>query len=68
MEMENKYSNGKIYTIRSPSTDKIYIGSTIEKYLSSRLNGHNALYKRFLNGKDNNMTSFELIKLGDAYI
>ena len=67
-EKMNKYQNGKIYTIRSPSTDKYYIGSTIEKYLSNRLGGHNSKYKRFLNGKWHNTTSFEIIKLGDAYI
>jgi hypothetical protein len=70
METEkiNKYQNGKIYVIRSPSTDKIYIGSTIEKYLSNRLGGHNAHYKRYLTGKHHNITSFKIIKLGDAYI
>lgn len=64
----NKYHGAKIYAIRSPHTDKIYIGSTIEKYLSSRLNGHNSKYKLFLKGKYHNVTSFELLKLGDAYI
>lgn len=70
MEIEkmNKYQNGKIYVIRSPSTDKIYIGSTIEKYLSNRFGGHNRAYSRFLNGTYHNVTSFELIKLGDSYI
>ncbi len=28
--VKNKYHGGKIYTLRSPSTDKIYIGSTIQ--------------------------------------
>jgi hypothetical protein len=64
----NKYQGGKIYTIRSPHTDKYYIGSTIETYLSSRLNGHNANYKRFLKGPGKNTASFEILKLGDAYI
>ena len=64
----NKYQNGKIYCIRSPSTDKIYIGSTIEQYLSNRFGGHNRDYKRFLNGNRKNVSSFEIIKLGDAYI
>ena len=64
----NKYQGGKIYTIRSPHTDKYYIGSTVEKYLSSRLNGHNASYKRFLNDAHGKITSFEIIELGDAYI
>jgi len=70
METEkiNKYQNGKIYCIRSPSTDKIYIGSTIEPYLSNRFGGHKRDFKHFLNGNKNNISSFELIKLGDAYI
>lgn len=29
-EKLNKYHGGKIYTLRSPSTDKIYIGSTTQ--------------------------------------
>ena len=69
METEKmKFQNGKIYVIRSPSTDKIYIGSTIEKYLSNRFGGHKSNYKNFLNGKYHNVTSFEIIKLGDSYI
>ena len=36
----NMYSRGKIYKIVSDCTDKIYIGSTCEKYLSNRLAGH----------------------------
>ena len=35
----NKYSNGKIYSLRSHQTDKIYIGSTIQP-LYKRLYGH----------------------------
>jgi hypothetical protein len=61
------YSTGKIYAIRSPSTDKVYIGSTIEK-LSSRMAKHRCDYKGYLNGKRNYITSFELLKLSDAYI
>ena len=68
METVNKYQSGKIYTLRSPNTDKYYIGSTIKKYLCNRLSEHNADYKRFLSGEHRNMTSFEIIKLGDVYI
>ncbi len=64
----NKYQYGKIYIIRSPHTDKYYIGSTIEKYLSSRFNGHNNNYKLFSKDMYHNITSFEIIKLGNAYI
>lgn len=44
MEM-NKYQNGKIYTIRHPDTNKYYIGSTCEKYLSNRFSKHKSGYK-----------------------
>jgi hypothetical protein len=37
--MNNKYHKSKIYTIRSPHTDKIYIGSTCNE-LTKRLNQH----------------------------
>lgn len=64
----NKYQNGKIYTIRSPSTDKFYIGSTIENYLSNRLGGHKRVFKSFQNGNGNNVSSFQILQLNDAYI
>jgi hypothetical protein len=44
----NKYSLGKIYTIRHPDTDKFYIGSTCEKYLSNRFAKHKSQYKGIL--------------------
>jgi hypothetical protein len=61
------YKNGRIYKITSDSTNKIYIGSTCQP-LSKRMTTHRNTYKCFLNGKGNNITSFELIKLGDAII
>lgn len=64
----NKYQSGKIYVIRSPSTEKYYIGSTCEKYLSNRFGSHNSKYRNFLNNNQAYITSFEIIKLGDAYI
>ncbi len=51
----NKYHGGKIYALRSPSTDKIYIGSTIQP-----------LYKR--KASHNKKKSNDLSKLGDFYI
>ena len=54
----NKYHNGKIYTIRSPHTDKIYIGSTCQP-----------LHKRFYKHKTKfNTSSKEIVILGDSYI
>lgn len=61
------YKNGKIYTIRSHQTDKIYIGSTTQP-LSKRLSGHKGKYKCYLNGKDIYLTSFEILKFEDVYI
>jgi len=55
----NKYQNGKIYTIRSPHTEKFYIGSTCQ-----------TLCKRFYkhNHDTQNLSSHKIINLGDAYI
>ena len=36
----NKYSRGKIYKIVDNTNDNIYIGSTVEKYLTNRLSKH----------------------------
>lgn len=52
------YKNGKIYTIRSPHTEKVYIGGTTQP-----------LFKRFYFHKKNlDTTAREIIALGDAYI
>ena len=47
------YQLGKIYKITSSHTDLCYIGSTCEKYLSSRLGGHKKSMKCWKNGKRN---------------
>lgn len=52
------YKNSKIYTIRSPQTDKYYIGATTQP-LSKRFHTH----KQKLN-----CMSREIIGLGNAYI
>ena len=63
----NKYNTSMIYTIRSPTTDKYYIGSTTQK-LCKRFSDHKINYKLYLKGAFNFITSFELLELGDAYI
>ena len=63
----NNYHNGKIYRIISPSTDVVYIGSTIQP-LCKRLQNHKADYKKYLNGKYNYGSSFEIVKYDDACI
>ena len=63
----NKYNNSRIYKISSSLTDKIYIGSTCQA-LSQRMAGHMKDYKCYMNGKSNYVSSYDIIKLGDAYI
>ena len=65
---ENIYQRGKIYKIISNQTNDVYYGSTIEPYLTNRLSGHRTHYKCWLNGKRNNITSYELVNFDDAKI
>lgn len=67
MEIQNKYANGKIYKISSPSTVNVYIGSTC-KTLNERLSQHKCDYKRYKNGKYHYVTSFEIVKFDDCVI
>ena len=61
------YQGGKIYTIRSPETDKYYIGSTTQT-LPKRFYEHKKDYERFQDGKKHNITSFQILELEGAYI
>jgi hypothetical protein len=63
-----EYSLCKVYKLVSPQTDKVYIGSTCQKYLSSRLAGHKCHYKKYLNGTCNYITSFDIVKYDDCKI
>ena len=65
--LNNKYNNSFIYTIRSPHTDKFYIGSTTQK-LCKRFANHKSDYDAYVNNKKNYITSFKIIELGDSYI
>lgn len=56
------YSKAKIYCIRSPNTDLIYIGSSCQQ-LSQRMSQHRADLKR---GKT--ITSKVILEHGEAYI
>ena len=62
------YSLCRVYKIVSPQTDKVYIGSTCSKYLSSRLSQHKYNYKKYLNGNYHYVSSFEIIKYDDCKI
>ena len=56
------YQLGKVYKIVDNTNGNIYIGSTCEKCLSKRLNAHVLNYRKYLNGKYQNTTSFDIIK------
>ena len=61
------YQNGKVYAIRSPYTDKVYVGSTTQT-LCKRMADHKVKYRRHMNGKYHYTSSYEIIALGDSYI
>ena len=64
----NKYNNSFIYTIRSPYTDKFYIGSTAQ-ILCKRFANHKSNYNSYVrHGIIRFITSFKIIELGDSYI
>ena len=67
-KLETKYQRGKIYKLISIQTDLVYYGSTIENTLTNRLSGHRTSYKKWLNGKDDYVTSFEIVKYDDCKI
>ena len=59
----NKFTQSKIYKLTSPNTENIYIGSTTERYLSSRLSKHKTHCR--LGGK---YTANKIILAGDVKI
>jgi len=61
------YKNGKIYTLRSHQTDKIYIGGTTTS-LHKRLYNHKKTYECWNRGKHAYLTSVEILKYPDVYI
>ena len=58
---------GFIYIIRSHQTDDVYYGSTTQM-LCKRMASHRACYKLWLDGKYSCVSSFDILKYGDAYI
>jgi len=62
------YLLGKIYKLESIQANKIYVGSTCEKYLSNRFSGHRRAYERWFKGKSRYYTSFEVLQNNDAKI
>ena len=64
------YQNGKIYKIKCNKTGLVYVGSTCEKYLSSRLSKHLGSYKKYIKEptKHPYTTSYEVLKNNDFSI
>lgn len=58
------YQDGKIYKIICKSTGRIYIGSTCQKYLSSRLQGHLQRYRNY-ERDDHFVSSFPVLENND---
>ena len=65
--MSDRYQNGKIYTLRSNSTDKFYIGSTCLP-LRKRLYQHKYNYTNHQSGKYHYTSAYEIVKYEDSYI
>ena len=61
------YKNSKIYKIINDENDDEYYGSTTQP-LKERLDGHKKSYKRYLNGKSEYMSSFEILKYSSCRI
>lgn len=53
---------GKIYKIVCKTTDKVYIGSTVKRWLCQRICTHIQHYKRYQQGKMNYLKSFDIIE------
>ena len=66
--MAINYNNSKIYKIVSPTTAKIYIGSTTQ-ILCKRIAKHLTDYRAYIiDNTKKYMTSYEILKLGDYSI
>ena len=61
----NKFEHGKIYTIRSNITPLVYVGSTCQRLLSSRMTGHRRNFKTYKNGKGSYCTSFDIFEVDE---
>lgn len=61
------YSKSKIYALRAPGTESVYIGSTCRP-LSERMAQHRRHYKQWANGTLPYLSSFEMIELEGVYI
>jgi hypothetical protein len=62
------YQNGKLYKIISDHTNNNYIGSTCCPRLCDRLAQHKIMYRKYLQTNQHYLTSFDILKFGDAKI
>lgn len=67
MTTQKVYPIGRIYSIRSPNINEVYIGSTFSP-LSKRFSEHKSSHKFYQNGSGHKTTSFKIIEAGNAYI
>jgi len=58
------FLNSKVYKLKTPHTDKVYIGSTSQE-IEARFSGHARAYKLWKNEKHHFVTAFTLFELGE---
>lgn len=58
---------GRVYSLRSPNTNDIYIGSTFNP-LYKRLGGHKIDFGLYQKKKGDYITSYKIIEKGEPYI
>ena len=66
-QTNEKRQTGYVYALRSYQTDDIYIGSTFG-VLRQRLYQHKKNLEQYNAGKQNYITSYEIVKFDDAFI
>ena len=64
----NRYERGKIYAIKSYLTEQVYVGSTCEINLSSRMAQHRSGFRKYTRIGGSCTTSRLILQHGDAYI
>jgi hypothetical protein len=62
---DNKFKLGKIYTIRSNTTPLVYVGSTCQRHLSSRMSSHRSKFKAYKKGSKNYCASFKILEIDE---
>ncbi len=66
--MESRFSNSQVYEIICKLTGRRYIGSTTQKYLTSRLSGHANCFIKYKKGEYPFYTVFNVLESGQYYI